>query len=95
MLLSGCVCVRRVDTKYIKMFVLDEADEMLSRGFKDQIYDVFRTLDENIQVSEWVVTNRLLVFPKSTVADLSVSNGRQTGIEQCFKKSWVRRRMHL
>lgn len=34
----------------IKMFVLDEADEMLSRGFKDQIYDVFRTLNPNIQV---------------------------------------------
>jgi translation initiation factor 4A len=32
------------------MFILDEADEMLSRGFKDQIYDVFRTLNENIQV---------------------------------------------
>ena len=32
------------------MFVLDEADEMLSRGFKDQIYDVFRTLDDGIQV---------------------------------------------
>jgi len=38
------------DIRYIKMFVLDEADEMLSRGFKDQIYDVFRTLNENIQV---------------------------------------------
>ena len=25
-------------------FVLDEADEMLSRGFKDQIYDVFQKL---------------------------------------------------
>lgn len=25
----------------IRMFVLDEADEMLSRGFKDQIYDIF------------------------------------------------------
>jgi len=37
-------------TKYIKIFVLDEADEMLSRGFKDQIYDVFKTLNENIQV---------------------------------------------
>ena len=34
----------------IKMFVLDEADEMLSRGFKDQIYDVFRTLNPSIQV---------------------------------------------
>jgi superfamily II DNA/RNA helicase len=30
--------------------VLDEADEMLSRGFKDQIYDVFRHLNSEIQV---------------------------------------------
>jgi len=34
----------------IKQFVLDEADEMLSRGFKDQIYDVFRHLNTEIQV---------------------------------------------
>ena len=39
-----------VDPRAIKMFVLDEADEMLSRGFKDQIYDVFRKLPSNIQV---------------------------------------------
>lgn len=32
------------------MFVLDEADEMLSRGFKDQIYDVFRSLPQDVQV---------------------------------------------
>jgi translation initiation factor 4A len=31
-------------------FVLDEADEMLSRGFKDQIYDIFKTLPPNVQV---------------------------------------------
>merc|ERR1712002_52014 len=37
-------------TNDMKMFVLDEADEMLSRGFKDQIYDVFRKLPTNIQV---------------------------------------------
>lgn len=34
----------------IKMFVLDEADEMLSRGFKDQIYDVFKLLPSDTQV---------------------------------------------
>ena len=33
------------------MFVLDEADEMLSRGFKDQIYEVFTQLKhDNLQV---------------------------------------------
>lgn len=34
------------------MFVLDEADEMLSRGFKDQIYEIFQKLSTNIQVSQ-------------------------------------------
>ncbi|KAF4530154.1 hypothetical protein B566_EDAN001411 [Ephemera danica] len=38
-------------TNYIKIFVLDEADEMLSRGFKDQIHDVFKQLRcEDVQV---------------------------------------------
>jgi len=32
------------------MFVLDEADEMLSRGFKDQIYEVFSSMPANVQV---------------------------------------------
>lgn len=33
------------------MFVLDEADEMLSRGFKEQIYDVFKCMPNDVQVS--------------------------------------------
>ncbi|XP_008485600.2 eukaryotic initiation factor 4A-I-like, partial [Diaphorina citri] len=39
-----------LSTKQIRMFVLDEADEMLSRGFKDQIYDVFKHLNNDVQV---------------------------------------------
>jgi translation initiation factor 4A len=39
-------------TANIKVFVLDEADEMLSRGFKDQIYDVFKHLNATIQVKK-------------------------------------------
>jgi len=34
----------------LQVFVLDEADEMLSRGFKDQIYDIFKSLPPNVQV---------------------------------------------
>jgi len=41
---------RALDPRGIKTFVLDEADEMLSRGFKDQIYDVFRYMSNKIQV---------------------------------------------
>jgi translation initiation factor 4A len=38
-------------TSHIKIFVLDEADEMLSRGFTDQMHDVFKTLRcEDVQV---------------------------------------------
>jgi translation initiation factor 4A len=37
-------------TDDMKMFILDEADEMLSRGFKDQIYDVFQRLPPSTQV---------------------------------------------
>ncbi|XP_071519761.1 eukaryotic initiation factor 4A-I-like [Panulirus ornatus] len=41
---------RVLNPSFIKIFVLDEADEMLSRGFKDQIYDVFRYLPSDVQV---------------------------------------------
>ena len=42
---------RYLSPKWIKMIVLDEADEMLSRGFKDQIYEIFQKLNTSIQVS--------------------------------------------
>lgn len=41
---------RALRTQHLKMFVLDEADEMLSRGFTDQIYDVFQLLPGGVQV---------------------------------------------
>ncbi|KAL1744950.1 P-loop containing nucleoside triphosphate hydrolase protein [Schizophyllum fasciatum] len=41
---------RALRTDNIKIFCLDEADEMLSRGFKDQIYEVFQLLPQDIQV---------------------------------------------
>lgn len=39
-----------LNTQKLKMLVIDEADEMLSRGFKDQIYDIFKHLPEDMQV---------------------------------------------
>ena len=41
---------RALYTESINYFVLDEADEMLSRGFKEQIYDIFRLLPTTTQV---------------------------------------------
>ena len=41
---------RALGVASMRQFVLDEADEMLSRGFKDQIYDIFRLLPGTTQV---------------------------------------------
>lgn len=41
---------RALRTRNIKMLVLDEADELLNKGFKDQIYDVYRYLPPATQV---------------------------------------------
>jgi len=41
---------RSLKTKSIKMLVIDEADEMLGRGFKEQIYDIYRYLPPQTQV---------------------------------------------
>jgi translation initiation factor 4A len=46
----------------IKQFFLDEADEMLSRGFKDQIYDIFKFLPETVQVCLFSATMPLDVL---------------------------------
>ncbi|KAJ0116988.1 tp-dependent rna helicase fal-1 [Diaporthe amygdali] len=41
---------RHLRTRHIKMLVLDEADELLNQGFREQIYDVYRYLPPATQV---------------------------------------------
>ena len=41
---------KALKTKDMLMFVLDEADEMLSRGFTEQIYEIFQNLPGEVQV---------------------------------------------
>jgi translation initiation factor 4A len=50
------LCRRVLRPDSIKVFVLDEADEMLSRGFKDQIYDIFQVLPTKVQVGLFSAT---------------------------------------
>jgi len=40
----------KLNTRDIQLLVLDEADEMLGKGFKEQIYDVYRYLPPKTQV---------------------------------------------
>eukprot|EP00931_Biecheleriopsis_adriatica_P058093 TRINITY_DN3451_c0_g1_i1.p1 TRINITY_DN3451_c0_g1~~TRINITY_DN3451_c0_g1_i1.p1 ORF type:complete len:393 (+),score=98.54 TRINITY_DN3451_c0_g1_i1:43-1221(+) len=44
------VSKRNLKVDDLKVFVLDEADELMSRGFKDQIYDIFKCLPPDVQV---------------------------------------------
>jgi translation initiation factor 4A len=47
---------RALNPETIKLFVLDEADEMLGKGFKDQIYDVFHFMPSKVQVGLFSAT---------------------------------------
>ncbi|OXB69976.1 UNVERIFIED_CONTAM: hypothetical protein H355_011961 [Colinus virginianus] len=44
------IAQRHFSTRHVKMLVLDEADEMLNRGFKEQVYDIYRYLPPATQV---------------------------------------------
>lgn len=41
---------RVLNTSGLRVLVLDEADEILSKGFKEQIYDIFHFVPQDIQV---------------------------------------------
>jgi translation initiation factor 4A len=47
---------------HLKLLVLDEADEMFSRGYKDQIYDIFQTLPQYVQVCLFSITTPLEIY---------------------------------
>ena len=43
-------------SKTLKLLVIDEADEMLSSGFKDQMYKIFQYMPNNIQIGLFSAT---------------------------------------
>lgn len=45
-----------INTNCLEMLIVDEADEMLSHGFKSQMYKIFQFIPENIQVSLFSAT---------------------------------------
>jgi len=90
---------RNLRTRNIKMLVLDEADEMLNKGFKEQIYDVYRYLPPATQVVvvSATLTNDVLAITKKFMTDpirILVKRDELTleGIKQFFvaveKEEW-------
>ena len=53
---------RALLTRRVRTFILDEADELLSYGFKEQIQDIFQQLPENVQTCIFSATMPTHVF---------------------------------
>ena len=47
---------RILNTNHIKIVIIDEADEMLSKGFQEQIQNIFKLLPDNTQVAIFSAT---------------------------------------
>lgn len=47
---------KHINGTKVKLIVLDEADEMLSSGFKEQIYSIFQFLSNDIQITLFSAT---------------------------------------
>jgi translation initiation factor 4A len=47
---------KHLNTDHIKTIIIDEADEMLSSGFKEQLYNIFQKLPSNVQVALFSAT---------------------------------------
>jgi len=47
---------KKIDLTNLKTTVLDEADEMLSRGFLQQIYEIFQYFNESVQIALFSAT---------------------------------------
>jgi translation initiation factor 4A len=84
-------------TSKIKSFVMDEADEMLSKGFKDQVYDIFQFIPKESQTcifsatmppqaieltEKFMDTNKIVLLVKKEQVTLEGISQFYLGIEQ-------------
>ena len=46
----------KINANTIKLVILDEADELLSSGFKEQVYNIFQSFNSEIQVALFTAT---------------------------------------
>ena len=47
---------RHINANKLKLAIIDEADEMLSSGFKEQIYNIFQYLNKTVQIALFSAT---------------------------------------
>ena len=49
--LSNPLPEKYIDSESINLIVIDEADEMFSHGFKDQLYNLLSNLKKKVQMT--------------------------------------------
>jgi translation initiation factor 4A len=47
---------KKINVKSLRLIILDEADEMLSSGFKEQVYNIFQFLGNDVRVALFSAT---------------------------------------
>lgn len=90
---------RNLSTRHVKMLILDEADELMTKGFKEQIYDIYRQLPASVQVVvvSATLTREVLEMTSKFTSDpvkilvkkedVSLEGIKQYHI-QCEKEEW-------
>lgn len=90
---------RNIMPRHVKMLVLDEADELLTKGFKEQIYEIYKTLPAGAQVvvvsatltpEVLEMTNKFTTDPVKILVkrdDVTLKGIKQYYI-QCEKEDW-------
>ncbi|KAF3988449.1 hypothetical protein FT663_03301 [Candidozyma haemuli var. vulneris] len=90
---------RHLQTRSVKMLILDEADELMTKGFKEQIYEIYRQLPSTVQVvvvSATLTKEVLEMTSKFTTDPVRILVKREDvtleGIKQyyiqCEKEEW-------
>lgn len=90
---------RNIMARHVKMLVLDEADELLTKGFKEQIYEIYKALPAGAQVvvvsatltpEVLEMTNKFTTDPVKILVkrdDVTLKGIKQYYI-QCEKEDW-------
>lgn len=90
---------QNLSTRHVKLLVLDEADELMTKGFKEQIYDIYRQLPSTVQVvvvsatltrEVLEVTGKFTTDPVKILVkqeDVSLEGIRQYYVN-CEKEEW-------
>jgi len=76
----------------VKIMILDEADEMLSKGFKEQIHNIFYYLSENVKIALFSATmpDEILNLTKKFMNDpVKIIMKKEELTLECIKQYFV------